>query len=585
MVLYTISGISYFLIAPLILFLTAFRDKKDFISVLASLLISFFVMTAFLIAFNFLHLLNGLSVLIASIASVFFIGLWIKRNNIDYEKIKLNKNIILFSILIAVFIFILQKTTLHLYYPDSFGKYLPWARFVSELNYIPGVIETGLDHFLLFTPPILYGFAALLMSLFRTTSDNLIASIPILFSSLTIFLLLHWAKESKRRFVAYFAVFSLLSSYIYMTIFQGYLIEPLSIFFLTAAFYFLYRYEKDQKEFYLILLILSLSLGSLTQLSGLLFGLIIFIALLIKYRKNALKIIFYFFLFHIPTLVWLVRNYYYYNNPFYRSLTSLFSGKWNEIHKLWPSTPKELEIGILKFFKDVLIKFPAVIPYLIYSFRTRKQFFTKLTFITLIISVIVISLTLERVLIRYIIPLFAVLALFSAKELALWFEKLFYKIKKYQKSLLNLGVATLIILVLVFANLRLSTPEERFGNQFDLLEFLKQKEQGQLNIWGEDSEVLRWYGDYNLLRPWHNFYLTVNNLETIDYAQESSDYYYDIAKEYKINYIFDSSVLNENTLLAERYDVSNTKNLFKAIEDDPRFELVYNNKERLWKVK
>ena len=284
-------------------------------------------------------------------------------------------------------------------------------------------------------------------------------------------------------------------------------------------------------------------------------------------------------------MVWLVRNYYYYNNPFYRSLTSLFSGKWNEIHKLWPSTPKELEIGILKFFKDVLIKFPAVIPYLIYSFRTRKQFFTKLTFITLIISVIVISLTLERVLIRYIIPLFAVLALFSAKELALWFEKLFYKIKKYQKSLLNLGVATLIILVLVFANLRLSTPEERFGNQFDLLEFLKQKEQGQLNIWGEDSEVLRWYGDYNLLRPWHNFYLTVNNLETIDYAQESSDYYYDIAKEYKINYIFDSSVLNENTLLAERYDVSNTKNLFKAIEDDPRFELVYNNKERLWKVK
>src|SRR3989344_5524661 len=137
MVLYTISGISYFLIAPLILFLTAFRDKKD-----------------------------GLSVLIASIASVFFIGLWIKRNNIDYEKIKLNKNIILFSILIAVFIFILQKTTLHLYYPDSFGKYLPWPRFVSELNYIPGVIETGLDHFLLFTPPILYGFAALLMSLF-----------------------------------------------------------------------------------------------------------------------------------------------------------------------------------------------------------------------------------------------------------------------------------------------------------------------------------------------------------------------------------------------------------------------------------
>lgn len=588
----TVLGIILLLIIPLVFHLSCFKSKK-FQDILASLIIGNFILITYIILLSIFHIFYGYLALILSIITAFVLGKIIK---LRFKSNDIKFNSIIIAILFGIFIKIIQNITSFLIVGDSHVRYLPWARIISEQHYIPAVYNENLSYYIIHYPPFLQGILANLFSVINS-SDSVIASIPILFSALTIFLLINWAYEFKNKFTYIFVILSLFLSYRYIMLSQMAITEPILLFFATAGFYFLFKYIKERKISLLVLLALSFSLLVLTKWSGLLISFIVFLALIYKSKdmKERYKIFIIYFLVNIPIIYWMIRNFYYFSNPFHPILANLFDAKWN-ISKYMPSVPESRQVNL---FKELFLKFPASIFALFYMFKKRASFNVRFILITIILFTIFIVLHQEKAWIRYQAPFFGIIALFSGLFLAtLYNSKIFDFLKSKRKIILQISSILFIILILLTIQFNLSSrlfPKQDLGQQLDVLNYLQENEENKVSILTQGSWVLSWYGNYETITPSNNFRLIEDNREIIEYDKDA-DYYYNIFKKYNIKYVYDSSsyiknpkytpIFEDDPYYYQYVNLNITNNIFNSIMSDNRFELVLQNDgDRLWKVK
>ena len=588
-----ILGILVLLIAPITFHLVSSRSKK-FQDILASLIIGNFILISCIIILSIFQIFNGYYALTLSIVTAGIIG------RLTKFKLK-SKDITVESVIIAIFfgtfIRFLQNSTLQTITGDAFARYLPWARIITKEHFIPAVYNDNLTYHLIGYPPFLQGIGATLFSVINM-SDPVIASIPIMFSSLTILILINWAQEFKNKLAYIFVILSLLVSYRYIMLSHMMLTEPIVLFFATSGFYFLFKYVKERKTSLLVLLSLSFSLVNLTKYSGLLLSLVVFLCLIIKAKskKEMLSILVISLLTNIIMVYWLLRNYYFFNNPFFPLLTKFFSGKWNDFVQMFPAPPESRQVGLSNLPKEFFVKFPATIFALFFMFKKRKTFPVKFIFTAITLSILFIAYHQQKIWIRYQMQFFGIIALFSGLFLAqLYASKIFNFLKNKRELFLQVITILFVLLIILIVQFDLSPrtfPRQQFNNQFDVLEYLQEKEQNKLTILSQGSLVLDWYGNHEIITPRNNFYLIIENKEIIEYDKDA-DYYYNIFKKYGIKYIYDSTIetkytpINEEDPYYYKYINSNLTNyVFSVIEKDNRFNLVFQKeKERLWEVK
>ena len=597
------------LIIPIVFHLVAFRKSIRFIHILTSVLVGNFILAFVSEIAGLAHFFDAKIILILSLLASGVIGYLVNKKNIfDNENIignNISKTSIFLVIGIAIFLFLFQKNLFPPFTPDTVTTYLPWARTIVNQGSIPA-FDVSCWRYVVHYPPFLYTTIAFLFSFFGGYFDSIAAAIPILYSCLFVFLITNWGEEYAGRGTSFFIIFSLLLAPYYFTYYSIQVLQEAPIlFFATASFYLLFKYLRTKETIFLVLLSISSALMSLTKDSGLLISAMLFCILIIgtRERKEIHKIFMIFPLIHIPNILWAIRNFYYFNNPVYPTLRSIFK---NSIYSnltcklpfyLYPVSPQEMAIH---FF----IAFPAFIFTLFYMFRNRRKIEVQYTAACFVIFLIFLYISGWRLLPRYLYPFLGVFALYAGIEMLRWYNAIPIGVIKRKK---NVIIKTTIIILCIMTLLLTSIepniktgnykviandidpsyldPREPhfrsvFENESEVLDYLQKNEKEKnLVTFGEYNYVFDWYGNYTTLGPWARSFLVLNhniNKEPFDFTKNST-YMYNNLKKLGVDYIHDSATREQNL----------EEILFDKINQDrEHFELVYDkNGYRLWKLK
>lgn len=197
--------------------------------------------------------------------------------------------------------------------------YLPWAKEIVSLGVMPDDL-VGVYSRMPLTPLLYAGFFSLL-----GFSHWVIASLPFFFSSATAILIYLWLLEKGiTKNYAAFGVILLLTSPVFLELAMHPLQEPFVLFFATAFFYYLEKVQKAPRPIYFIFLFLSAVLAAVSKE----IGIVLFLPLGWLLFKNR-KFFLYFLVLASPLLIWLLRNYLIFDNPFSPSMNGIFGGRYD----------------------------------------------------------------------------------------------------------------------------------------------------------------------------------------------------------------------------------------------------------------
>ncbi len=577
---YTIIGLILLLVVPFVFHFFAFGKKVNLASLLISVLVGDGILTVVAMLAGLLGLFYGFAVLILSIAIAALLGFYLKKK-IKVKGPKIGIESVIITALFAFFLWVCQQVSGFVLLNDALGKYLPYSRIIMETHGIPAIFTQGLYFKMLNPLPLLYMHTSYLFSI-AGVQEGLAAAIPISFSALSVLLLITWAKQYKEKLAYLFIIPVLLVSYEFLLSSQSLYVEAPLLFFATAAFYFMKRFLDKENTLDLCFMFIALSLATMSKISGLVLTAVIFIVLLIK-AKDRTKLLYISFLFFLPVLLWLARNFIVYNNPFFMSFSSTFPGVFNMYRQAMVFDPG-VHIGYAGFVKNLFWQFPVFIFALVYMIKQKRDLLVRVVFISFIVSVIFVGVSESvRILVRYQYHFFGIFALFGALLLAHVYSRI--KIR-YKKPLLYAATAIIMVAVVV-ATLYFPGVVER--KQFMLAEkgvaeYLGANDTGNdFLILSDGSVALEWFGNYKVIDPGVALYLKVFQNKNFDF-NEKEDYYYDFFTEHNIKYIYDSPA-GADISGTRKHKVEQMQHVFDAIEEDSRFELVYKTDEtRLWRV-
>jgi hypothetical protein len=490
---------------------------------------------------------------------------------------------ILTVLLFAVFILAIQLIIQYPFCSDTFGKYLPWARIIANEQGIPAFHLHDNPRYVMSVVPLLYTHISLIFSLIGVSVESLSVGVPLFFSTATIFLVYTWSKEYNDKGVPLFAMLALITSILFLTSSPVVLQEAPVLFFATASFYLFFKYIKTRDNLHLILLSAASALLILTKEAGLVIATLIFFGLLVKSKskKEVKHVSIVFILLNSLSLIWMIRNFYYFENPVFPMLANMFGGELAQYKAVSMPIiePVQRYFRLQQFIRGVITSFPAILFAFIYLFKNIKKFESQFVILNLVLLVILINVATTGI-VRYIYPLLGVFAVFAAIEMSKAYDWILPKnMIKHKKQIVNLLIIILMItfVAIVHVNfVNLYAYKNGFGDQNEILCYLQQHEgRKDVRIFGDDIPiVLTWYGNYTGMRRF-DLPFRVLNKGKIFYINETSDYYYTVFKKTGIDYVYGTYGLNRlNTMFSE------------INKDKEHFELIFNGSERrLWKVK
>jgi len=538
--LYYFVALGLLLLPPLILSI-----KKEFIK---SVIYTSFIFTVLSLTFQFFRIFSGLLVFLSSV-SVTILILFFSDN--DAKKIGKNQ-IFIFLIVLLASIFFFSYSLIP---PDTWRAYLPWSRILTVEKTIPAFhLETN-KYYGIYYPPLLYSYVAYLFSLTGKFYISIAHSVTIFFSASTFLLLLKFKKKKEIISVASFLLFF---NNIFFRTNSSVLQEIPLLFFTTCAFYYFFEYLENKNKEDFILLAISCSLCSLTKYSGIIISLIFFCWILYKRMNKNLVLI--FILFQIPIALWMLRNYYYYENPVFPLLNKYIGGKFyfKPIErKVWSEIPTAVNRAVMNLIKSLPLFFFAFIN----IFRNFKKFEKKMVFVTFLIFLILLLIVFYPN-VRYLFPFYGILALYAGEEIYNLLKKVIDPVFKK----INFRVGGVILIILLSIGIALKDKSYK-NDEFEVLDLIEKNSM----IFGVQSPILIWYGECTVLGYDDRSFLILNNGYMIDD--------YSILKEF--DYVYDNS--NADYITKEKHE--KFEEIFAKIEKDPDFKLIYNkNGIRVWRV-
>jgi len=333
-------------------------------------------------------------------------------------KIGFSKSHLWFFILIPLFFigFILFKGY---FSSDSVTYWLPWAREIVWQGQMPDFL-TNTHIFINSRMPLLPLFAAGIFTFLPLKSFFALA-IPLFFAAATVLLLYQWVREKgiKKHYLI-FVVFLFLTVPVTVKYGGEILQESLVLFFFTAFFYYLERYQEKSRVFDFCLMLFSFVLALASKLTGLV--LILPLAwVLFKNRIPQGRYWFYYFLIFSPIIIWFIRNFLIYQNPMplISVFNNLFGGPYSELVRnsinLYlghdPIEFNNIFIRVGFIIKNILFSLPFVL-LSFYGFWRAKRNFYLIFVLTFFFAAIFVFLGPDTV-IRYFYPLIGLLIIYA----------------------------------------------------------------------------------------------------------------------------------------------------------------------------
>lgn len=605
--IFTVYSIGILLIPIIMFHVITFHKSRNFIHIMISILVSEYVSVMVMELFGIIGHFNGFLIFTVSIFILFVLSFFIKKywhSILDVNQSNdVSIHIIFCVLLFALYLFILQKNSFPPFLGDSYVAYLPWARTIAISSYIPA-FDISSSFYAISYPPLAYTKIAFLYSFLNSFSESISSAMPLFYTSSSIFIVLGWGKEKSIKPV--FVIVPLLFSISFLFHGKGVLQEPPLLLFVTASFYFLYRYVQSMDIVSLIMLSISCSLVTLTKYSGLLFIFIIFalLTILLVYRHIQKKHILIFILLQLPWIVWLIRNFFLYDNPVWPLYSNIFPNyvstamsNYSNLVSMHTTPGVSVHITIKEFFVNTLRGFPFIIFTLLYFVKKRKDF--EVIFFSIFFLIYFATLSSNgRTLDRYFFQFFGIFALYAGIEISKIFDcKPFTILKKNKSAILGLLLLCYAMFTVVlwapgdFSDEIMSgnvsyvsgsfdyrkhfEPWVDYKNGTDVYSYLKINEnRTNLRIYGDSNYILFWYGNHTLIDPGSITWVAMVN-GSLDYNRDSNYLYHELVKR-KIDYIYDSPLQKR-----EWIDI-----LYIKINDDAsHFDLVYDKDGyRLWKV-
>ena len=631
--IHTILALLILLIVPMVFHLIAFKKSIGFIHILTSILIGTFILAVIEEITGLFSFFDGRIILAMSLLISAFSGYVVNKKGIfeNVTSYNVSKTSIFLVVGIVIFCFLNQKNMFPPFSPDTFSRYIPWAVIIANEHSIPAFHLVSSEYYI-FYPPFLYSTIAFLFSLFSGCFDSLSAAIPILFTGFFVLLVANWGDEYGHD-VPFFVLLSLLFSYqsTFRLLSCGYVLQeaPL-LFFTTASFYLLFKYLRTKETIFLVLLSISSALMVLTKDSGLIISAMIFCALIIGTRERGkiYRIITIFPLLSIPSIVWHIRNFYFFRNPIYPTLQSFFKPTdivySIEFENAYQTIGFPVGIPVPAYqysfpemsVQFVIFAFPAFVFTLFYIFRNRKRYEAQFTAIFFMIFLIFMYISDWRLLVRYFYPFFGIFALFAGIEMSRFYDMIPIKVIRKKRKIIIMN----ILILLCIMNLLIPSIQSNFrqnietgnyaaivhdidpgylnplevhfqsrwlnlsdDNESGVLEYLqKNDKRKKLIVVGECSYALNWYREYGYAALSFDSIsfraLSYNvNKQPFDLTQNST-FIYNNLKRMNVNYIYDSASI--------KCDILDELLFEKIIRDPEHFELVYDqNGYRLWEIK
>jgi len=232
-------------------------------------------------------------------------------------KINLTKSDIFYIYILLLIAFLTQQSTDFRFTQDSRVYYMPLARLLSKLKYIPPLLtpESGrvaplILGYQVSYPPTLMGLGALAIRIIGTSSNYILSIIPLTFYTLFItFCVLLW-KHLKVSIYLCTIVFLIMSPLYYYS--SAFLEECILMFAVTGFFYFFFRKEDIKASIFCGLI-------AITRMYGIIFPFFYGLKLLYQRKFKELSTL---FIFTIPSLLWFLRNIKVFGNPFYPAMVT-----------------------------------------------------------------------------------------------------------------------------------------------------------------------------------------------------------------------------------------------------------------------
>ncbi|MFH0805687.1 MAG: hypothetical protein V1901_02280 [Patescibacteria group bacterium] len=387
------------------------KFKLDLIDIIVLAFYYIFTCFLFLGLFGFFNRFFVSLVLFLLLLALFFL-----RNSISFSK-KYLLFFLIVPIVTAGFGFLRG-----FFVGDAYVLWLPAARDIAQFGSFPGISDSYFFSRMPLFPLLIAGT----FSLFNSFNEFLGLWIPFFFTSATLVVIYQWAKEKdlNKKFLFFIPVLFLTN--IIVEFYGGWnlLQESLILFFATTFFYYYEKYLSNGKKKNLVFLILSFVLVCASKISGLF--LLILIPWLFFKTKDKKRFFSYLFLFSMPIIFWLVRNYLIFDNPFFHAFNSIFKGKYYQVvqqHSVFHTLPEYLT----SFWNQVWWVFSNYFwmsyPFIILSFYgfVKKR---RYDFLFLIISFFIIKesflFTVTDSSVRYyylFLGLFLVYALLGLQEI------------------------------------------------------------------------------------------------------------------------------------------------------------------------
>lgn len=310
---------------------------------------------------------------------------------------------------------------------DGIDYWLPWAREIVWQERMPDFLsKTAI--WLTSRMPLMPLFYAGAFSFFGF-HDWVIAFLPFFFASATAFLIYLWLLEKGvgKKYII-FGVLLLLTSPLFLDWSGEIKQESFILFFFAAFFYYWEKSREGGNRFYLLLAFLSAILASATKETG--FILFLFLGwFLIKNKLFKKQYFCYLCFLTFPLLLWLLRNYIIYDNPFFPFLKEIFRGRYygvfsasNQIfqtfHPPFWTLSRIIEIPVSLF----LSFFPLIILSFYGFFKQRKVQYILLFFISLLI---ILTIADKGSYIRFLMPFLSIFIVYAVAALEKIKSKIF----------------------------------------------------------------------------------------------------------------------------------------------------------------
>ncbi|MBU0999520.1 hypothetical protein KKG24_04455 [Patescibacteria group bacterium] len=306
---------------------------------------------------------------------------------------------------------------------DALNYWLLWAREITLQGKMPDFllnIPIFINCRMPFLPLLFAG-----VFVFLPFKEIFVVTIPLFFMAATTLLLYKWAREKgvNKQYLI-FVVLLFLTNSVTMKYGWDLIQESLIVFFFTAFFYYLEKYQENKSNFYFWLIFLSFVLAIASKLTGLILVFPLFL-FLIRNRVPKKSYWLYVIIIFFPIVFWLIRNIVIYGNPMsvIAPFNDLFGGKYSELIRnsllLYSQNSYIQSDGIFirlsSIIKDVLFVSPFILLSFYGFWKEKKNQY--IIFIALFFLASAVVYNGPNTVTRYLYPLIGILLIYALKGL------------------------------------------------------------------------------------------------------------------------------------------------------------------------